>query len=321
MALAALYGHLFYRRFRSRLLLLTVAALMALVVNWLRVATVITAGHLTDMQHFLVRVDHYYFGWLLFGLMLIPFIMIARKIEHIEQAYMRGDNERASVVVRPGDAGHASWLVVAGMVITLPLLVWGRAPLERQGPLEMELPSVAGWQGPEPYAGIWQPVFSGANGEAQGVYRRGGAIIDIYVNWYRSQSQGRELIGYGNSIAGPGLFPVAGGNTPVSDQNHAPRAPFREIILRSSDSSRRVVWFWYQIGDRVETQPAIAKLRQGWRVLTGRDGAGLIALSAGCEQQVDRGCDTARQALTSAFPELVEAVQATLVVLPKTGGN
>ena len=81
-ALAALYGHLHYDgRWGRRLLLLVIAFAGAMVLNWVRVYVVIVAGHLTDMQHYLVRVDHYTFGWALFTVALLPFYVIARRIE------------------------------------------------------------------------------------------------------------------------------------------------------------------------------------------------------------------------------------------------
>src|SRR5690606_26272938 len=64
--LACLYGWLWYARLRPTLVLLGVALAAAIVANWLRVFFVIYAGYLTDMRHFLVTVDHYYFGWVLY---------------------------------------------------------------------------------------------------------------------------------------------------------------------------------------------------------------------------------------------------------------
>ncbi len=62
LAISALYGHLYYRKVLHKGLLFGIAALFALLSNWLRVSIIIIAGHLTEMQTFLVRVDHYYFG-------------------------------------------------------------------------------------------------------------------------------------------------------------------------------------------------------------------------------------------------------------------
>ena len=70
--------------------------------------------------------------------------------------------------------------------------------------------------------------------------------------------------------------------------------PVREMIFRSQDAGRRLVWYWYQIGPRPETNTAVAKLYGGWRALAGDSGAGLVAASVACETD----CRRARTVLT-----------------------
>lgn len=62
LALAALYGEINDDSVLTRLELLALATVLALLTNWLRVYLIILAGYLTDMQHYLVRVEHYRFG-------------------------------------------------------------------------------------------------------------------------------------------------------------------------------------------------------------------------------------------------------------------
>ncbi len=63
LAVAALHGHLQRSPWRTRVAQLGLMAVLALLANWLRVYTVIEAGYLTDMHHYLVSVSHYWFGW------------------------------------------------------------------------------------------------------------------------------------------------------------------------------------------------------------------------------------------------------------------
>ena len=77
LAIAAVHGEVHRDDVRSRLWLLGIAAGLALVTNWLRVFIIIVAGHVTDMQHFLVRVDHYYFGWFLFTFALLFYFYLS----------------------------------------------------------------------------------------------------------------------------------------------------------------------------------------------------------------------------------------------------
>jgi exosortase/archaeosortase family protein len=66
--------------------LVAVSLAVAMIGNWLRVFFVIYAGYLTDMQHFLVQVDHYYFGWGIFILLMAPVFWFARRFEPVESA-------------------------------------------------------------------------------------------------------------------------------------------------------------------------------------------------------------------------------------------
>ena len=84
-AIAVLFGEQGRDTLRTRIKLVLIAGAMAMVMNWVRVATIIIAGYLTDMQSFLVKVDHYYFGWALFGVLLVIFYWLVPrwlKLQH-----------------------------------------------------------------------------------------------------------------------------------------------------------------------------------------------------------------------------------------------
>lgn len=83
MALFSLYSHLYYKKFKTMALFLTVSLFLAVMVNWVRVFIVIVAGHLTNMQHFLVH-DHADFGWLLFALTIIPLFIFGNHLQKRE---------------------------------------------------------------------------------------------------------------------------------------------------------------------------------------------------------------------------------------------
>ena len=51
-------------------------AVLSLLANWVRVYVIIEAGYLTNMQHYLVRVSHYWFGWGVFALALVGFFWL-----------------------------------------------------------------------------------------------------------------------------------------------------------------------------------------------------------------------------------------------------
>lgn len=83
LAIFYLYTHLYIKKHKMAIALLAVALLMAIMLNWVRVFIVIVAGHLTNMQHFLVN-DHANFGWWLFAIAIIPVFMFGNYLQKRE---------------------------------------------------------------------------------------------------------------------------------------------------------------------------------------------------------------------------------------------
>ncbi len=283
LAISALYGHLYYRMAFNKGLLFGIAALFALITNWVRVAIIIIAGYLTEMQSFLVKVDHYYFGWVLFGLMLIPFFYFARFLE------LRDSDTDASPDLSSHTPASVQTRTSAGLVagicvlLLLPVLVWGQSLTRQAVSLNIELPSVAGWQGPFATEIFWRPHYPGASGEALAAYRRPGLEIDVYVNWYANQAQGRELIGSGNSIAGQSAWRNVSAGRAVLALENGEQIAMRELVLETRRRDKRLVWYTYKSGSRSLVSPVKAKLWQGWQSMWGAGKAGLLAVSIACE--------------------------------------
>lgn len=84
LSLAYLYGMLFLQTWPARLKLLAVAFAAALVVNWARVFSLICIAYATDMRHYLIRVDHLYYGWMLFALALWPIFWAGGRLDRQE---------------------------------------------------------------------------------------------------------------------------------------------------------------------------------------------------------------------------------------------
>lgn len=66
--------------FRQFLVGVLVAVPIALLVNWVRVVTIILTAHNSGIDHSLVS-DHENFGWLLYALFLIPFYFFLLRID------------------------------------------------------------------------------------------------------------------------------------------------------------------------------------------------------------------------------------------------
>jgi exosortase/archaeosortase family protein len=84
LAITAVIGLSWYQRWRTRLLLLAVAGLAAMVSNWIRIYTLILIGDATDMKHYVIAVSHDGYGWLVYVVFLLPVLWFARVLDKRE---------------------------------------------------------------------------------------------------------------------------------------------------------------------------------------------------------------------------------------------
>jgi exosortase A len=297
-ALAALYGHLHYDgRWARRALLLAVAMAGAMVLNWVRVYVVILAGHLTDMQHYLVRVDHYNFGWVLFVVALVPFYAFARRLE---PAAIAGAPPAPPATPAAPSARIAA-AVAALAVMALAPLAWHRAE-QGDAPLFAVTGDSPLWQkGDAPL--LWKPEYVGADAEHGASYRKGATTVDLWVVQYATQSQGKELVYYANHIAAPDAWLVE------ATQPAAGADPARDTRLVDRAGDRRLVRWWYEVGGRRSASDLTAKLHQVLARLAGRPAAALVAFSAACAGE---DCTAAAAALDEFEREVATPLAAAL---------
>lgn len=128
LTLAGFYALMYLRGLRSRLLLFSVAGIVAIASNWVRIYALVLIGHFTDMQHRLVE-DHYSFGWVVFVIMFFPVLVFARRLEIHE--IRSASNAAVPALHQSGApetqlAGKTSqWLLAgvgAALLLCLPLL-------------------------------------------------------------------------------------------------------------------------------------------------------------------------------------------------------
>jgi exosortase A len=276
--LAVLYGWLWYRRLGLTLGLLAVALAVAVVANWLRVFLVIYAGYLTDMQHFLVQVDHYYFGWVLYMLLMAPVFVLARRFE--PQQEPAGATQAATVSTsttrwRPHAIAAFAALAVA------PLAWWALTSTPPRPAPEAMPPGQAGWELHGEARPDWTVRYRGPEALLNGVYWRDGQGVDVWIAWYGRPAQGSEVANQTNRLALP--------------RDGSLQRSGREAVLNSS-GGQRVIRHVHIIGGRESTGLMRAKMYQIVGTLSHRPEAALLAISAPCAGD----CDAAR-ALLDAF--------------------
>jgi len=282
LTLGVLYAYLNYRDFRSRLLVVVMTAGAAVLANILRVFVIIYLADITDMQHPLVQ-DHLMLGWYLFGALVLVLLFVDHLIYRRRAAL---SDTAAESVVKAGSAGcghgharHILLLLAATMMIVSgPAVAWWVKHQNAGAPNWLhELPAgESTWSGPAPVDDSWMPVYHGANALRRGYHKDGDRVL-LYVGLYPQQRQGSELINDLNSISDGDIWKQTGAERPVVS---AGGRQVTETELVSAGGRRRLVWYCYRVAGRYTTSRYVAKTLQLYGLLTGRQGAAVIAMAA-----------------------------------------
>jgi EpsI family protein len=287
LALAAYYGELHRDSTRHRARLLILAGALALLANWTRVSVVITAGHLTNMQSYLVRVSHYGFGWAVFAVAMGVFFFLASRIPP--------DSGAATILPAPSPRAGV-WPVALGVILAFvalalgPALAWAAAVrIDSKTVVQpLQLVPVRGWSPAITATTTWKPIFIGADSERLASYRRGALGVEWYTADYAYQRQGRKLLGYENSVFGAGQFTV------VSQRAEAHAAHrFVELTVLSAAGEESLLWYFYDVAGHATTSGLRAALWYGMTSLTAPADSRFSAFRAPCEPD----CTAARTSL------------------------
>ncbi len=273
-----------------------IAIALALVINWMRVATIIYAGHVSDMQHYLVATDHLTFGWLLFMPLLGTVTLCIRHF---------GRNFSAPAVVEQPSAtrvAYTAWIWALAL-LGLPLtLTAADSDAALKIPALKELPVTTGaWQGPLPPNSQWQPEYRSVAAQHRSRYEGVEGSVDVYVNVYGAQRQGQELIFVGNSVTPGSEWSVRGMTSQID-------SPLAMLVARHTSGSRWVIAQTYRVGDKITSMPALVQLYYGARAIWRPVPAGTVALASECIPD----CDAAAQRVAGFWRDKGQALAALI---------
>lgn len=278
LAIGTLYGELHAGGARVRLMVAGLALALSILANWIRVFTIVLAGDLSNMQHYLVRVDHYRFGWLVFAVTMLVFFLLAPRLPAQDREAVA-----APAGGQPEDQGRGRTRLI--LLVTLLSLslgpVWA-AVAERRivSPVDPVLlrTSKGDWSGPLPLTSGWRPTFASPDAQQLGRYRKSGLEVEVYRVAYAKQRQNQKLLGYGNSIFGPD------DTQQILSESRASVAgrDMRELELRDESGGHWLLWQTYQVGHRVWRSPIEAQLWYGMISLFTSQPVRMLAVRARC---------------------------------------
>jgi len=288
VAIAVLYGELNRDSLRTRVKLVVLAALLAMLTNWIRIFIIAIAAHVSDMQHYLVREEHYSFGWVMFVGTMVIFFWIARRwpVEPEPAVDASAPLPQTGAIV-----WHGAALALASLLIA-PTWLIADDNVVAPGDLPQVMPMhVAGWSTESPTRGDWQPVFIGADLMQRAAFARAPHIVEGFAALYADQHQGKELAGFDNSVLGESMSmrrrPAGAG-----------AGPWMEMEAADWRGERWLLWYAYRVDDRHGGQwydrTLPMQIQYGVRSLTSAPLSAIIAFRTPCAGE---DCSAARAAL------------------------
>lgn len=250
-AIAALMGELRRDGIMGRIKLLLLAVGLAMLANWMRIVIIVEAGHLTNMQHYLVASSHYGFGWAVFAVCMAIFFWLESRMSASRSP---ASARSAASSAQPFDIRR--WCEVSLAVVPLLglLMLWHALAVRPATSRLVVPPLMAGWSIESGAPEGWQPKLAGVDESVRQRYRReDGKIVDVYYGLYRFQSQGKEFSAYGNDLY-PGMRMVD------QDSEVIAGMPFMFQRFRGQAGNEKLVAASYRVGKRAFAHPARAQL-------------------------------------------------------------
>jgi EpsI family protein len=328
LTVAALLAGTAGMRWRRALGYLAITAALALLTNWLRVMTVIYAGHVTDMQSYLVAREHVSIGWAMFAVLVAIVCLIGRRLaphsaagqpDSTPFAGSRHAGQRATPLPSETAPGVLATLMHSG--VPAALLVLSVAPLAQlyaryalaPGPVSpaAQLPTAAGsWSGPLAPDLRWMPRYPGASSVSRASYSSARGAVQVFVAEYQTQREGAKLISYDNRLLGTDWLRLEAGplDTPGAP---SPAGKAAALWATTPDREAWLVSYLYQVDGIMTASPVLAQLAYGTLSWRGPLPMRLLALAAPCEsscEEAQRRLDEFWSAVGAHMPQASSAV-------------
>ena len=315
VTLGVLYAYLTYRSWKRRLLFSIAAIVVPVFANSGRAYMIVMIAHLSDMK-LALGVDHYIYGWVFFGLVMLLLFWIGSFWREDEQPEAEGRGTAGALLgafdgrgmpSRPLLPVAAIALVVAGVWPAYASWLDSR-PLPKLPELTVE--AQGGWKPAESFTS-WTPHWVGADRQFRQSYAQAGRRVMLEMNYYVTQRQDAELVNSQNFMIrqkDPEWSNV--GEAVVEAQVGGQSRQVRQARMRGSDGQRLLVWQWNLIDQRQTVNDHLAKLiLAADRVSLARDD-GLSVLIATPDEGA--GIETAASTLSRFAADMESAIDGSL---------
>jgi exosortase A len=296
VAYGVLVANLCFKSWGRRAAFLAACVIVPIIANGLRAFGTIYIAHYQGIE-FAASFDHVVYGWIFFGIVIAmvmaagwPFFDKRADAPAFEPAALQ------KPVVRTTGALTVVAAILACAAVSFG---WSAYVSARTSPVpdRVALPQVDGWK-VVPYKPTvaWTPRFVGGSHYLSGRYRNAaGQEADLFVVVYDRQSEGRELIGFGQGAIDPEGYWSWNADSVAPENGKAER-------IKTKGATREVLSF-YRVGGVTSGSTAQIKLATlKARLLNGNQQAVAILISA--EQIGDRSPRSAIDAFVTSLGDI-----------------
>lgn len=322
ITVGCLYAYLSYRSLWRRLAFVGLAIFFPVIANGLRAYMIVMIAHFSDMK-LALGVDHYIYGWVFFGLVMLLMFWIGSfwQEDEPERGKSPGQADRGGHKGPPlsGEVKLKSHVLTACIALLL-LTIWPLhaaylrdTALSKTAPVSLSLPAGKGvWRRVEGNLTSWEPRYLYPDVKANAVYSDGERQVELYVLYYRTQAQGKELVNSQNILI-PQKHPVWKMPWEKTREVALSRKTLelREGILESA-RQKLLVWRWNWVSGRFTANDHWAKLLEARDKLLGhpRDAAGIV-MAAEYGDTPERAAQILRDFSGEMLPAIKRSLQRT----------
>jgi exosortase A len=300
LAFGALVANVCYRSWRRRLAFLAVATLVPILANGVRAWGTIYIAEQTSLN-FAESFDHVVYGGIFFAVVIAIILGIGWRFfdRGVDEPWF--DPQRLQPVAPKSGRPE---LVAAGLLALAAAGPLWSATVSAAGshepPAAIAFPDVPGWQRVPAGAGLpWAPHYAGADRLALAHYSDSrGRIVDLAIAVFARQSEGRELVGFGQGAVAPNGNWAWTADAPAPPDGRAER-------IASHGVAREVLSF-YRVGNALTGSRMGVKLEtMKVRLLGGPQRAVAVLVSAeapGAESDARPAIDDFLRALGPVAP-------------------
>lgn len=299
VTISLVYTHLYLKKRKFKIAFLVFTVILSLAVNWIRVFSVVLAGHLTNMTHSFVR-DHADFGWWLFAITLIPIFLLGNYLANKEnKSDRRGEKLNSqnnnSVSAEQKQASYVIPTIVFIIIVGIPLSGFilkeqSKVKLKVSGENLQAPSSLSSWMGPSNASpDNLHPQFDTADAKLMVSYSKEEKHALLFLAKYGYQEQGQELIGLNNRLYDETFWSEVSSSVRKFHLNEKESIEINETIIRNPLGKMRILWHWYSVAGINTVKPIIAKALILKDVFSKEKiGSSVVLIAADVEQDIEQ---------------------------------